>query len=227
MSDPMDALFDNQMVAGDNQLKNLAGLIEAEDAANSELETLETMAADVKAKRTELRNKLIPEAMLEAKTREFTTDGGLKAKLSFSTDGSLGSPKTAEEFAAKEAKLDLIIEHGGAEIVKQVVSIAFPKELARQAEGLRSWLGHVLYGDELTSHGKLFADWLAKPPEERGQWPVSITRERSVNHQTLMKFIKDKMEEDSPADRIPMTVLEKLGIWYGEIAKITRPKPKK
>jgi len=206
MSDPMDALFANQMVAGDNQLKNLAGLIEQEDEANNELAALETMTADVKARRSNLRNKLIPEAMLEAKTRDFTTDSGLKAKLAFATDGSLGSPKTEEERREKEAKLDLIIAHGGGEIVKQIVTVEFPKEMIEEAEKFRTWLI-----DEL---------------QERRGWAVNISRERSVNHQTLMSFIRTRMEEERPEDRIPMTILEKLGIWYGEIAKITRPKKK-
>lgn len=224
--DNMDALFNDRAVAGDNQLKNLAGLIQQEDNVNKEVETAEAMVADAKARRSELRNKTIPEAMIDCKLREFTTDDGLKAKLAFGTDGSLGSPKTAEEFAEKEAKIDLIIEHGGGEIVKQIVNVTFPKEMARHAEGVKNWLDHSLTGAPLTPHGERFAEWLAKSPEERGAWPVTVGRERSIHHQTLASWIKSRMEEDRPEDRLPLPLLERLGIWFGEIAKITRPKKK-
>ncbi len=226
MADPMDALFGAQMTAGDNQLKNIAGLIEAEDAANNEAATAEAMLADAKARRTELRNVRIPAAMLDAGMREFTTDSGLKAKVAFATDGSLGSPKTAEEFAEREAKFDLIEAHGGGEIMKQLVILSFPKDMVRHAEGVRNWMDHKITGAELNNQGALFDDWINKTPEDRGTWPISATRERAVNHMTLGSWIRSRMSEDAAEDQLPQSFLDKLGIWYGEIAKITRPKPK-
>lgn len=203
MASDMDALFGAQVKAGDNQLKNIAALINEEGERNDELATLEAMADSVKARRSELRNKLIPEAMLDAQMREFTTEEGIKAKITFNTDGSLGSPKTPEEYQAREEKYDIIEAHGGGEIIKQLVSVEFPKDMFHEAETFRKWLVEQV---------------------KKREWPVNVTRTRTINHQTLGSWIRSKMQSENVKDHIPMPVLEKLGIWYGEIAKITRPK---
>lgn len=222
MSDnSMDALFGAQVKAGDNQLKNIAGLIRDEGVACDDLAAAEAMAAEAKERRSELRNKLIPTAMLDACTREFTTDDGVKAKIAFATDGALGSPKTEEEYAAREAKYDAIVAAGGGEIVQLQVAVNFPKERFADGAVLARWLDHVLKNDFNITDPKTGASYII-----RSGGGLQVTRQRAVNHMTLGKWIKERMGSDNINDHLPASFLEKLGIWYGEIAKITRPKPK-
>lgn len=208
MSDAnMDALFESRggLQASDGQLSRLRQLMAEESDTRAEIETAEAMLESSKERNRELRNKLIPAAMLDAQLREFTTDDGTKAKITFITDGALGSAKTPEEQAIKEAKLDLIIASGGGEIVKQTVTIEFPKEMVEQAE--------------------TFREWCQKEMEKR-KWNVLVSRERSVNHQTLGSWIRERMASGDAEDHLPPSFFERIGIWYGEAAKITRPKPK-
>jgi hypothetical protein len=205
MSD-IDALFAGQMKAGDNQLKNISALINEEDDVNKSLETQEAIISQLKERRTELRTKLIPSAMLEAGMREFVTEDGVKATITFATDGALGSARTPEEWAERERKLDVIEAHGGGEIIKMAVTVEFPKDMFGDAELLRKGIE-----DQLREAGML----------ERG---VGVTKQRSVHHQTLGSWIRSKMEADKAEDQLPASMLEDIGIWYGEIAKIKRPK---
>lgn len=201
----LDALFDNraEVKATDQGVSRIRQLIAEEDDANREVDQLTTLLEDTKARRTELRNQLIPTAMLDAGMREFTTEDGLKAKIAYAVDGALGSPKTPEEVEEKERKLDCLIEHGGGEIVKQVVTLQFPKEMVEEAETMRKWLIEQM--------------------EKRG-WNVAVSRERSVHHQTLGSWIRERMEAPRAEDRLPDSFFERMGLWFGEIAKITRPK---
>lgn len=208
MSGPdIDALFDRraEVSATDNQVSRIRQLIAEEDDVNREIDQLSTVLEDTKARRTELRNQLIPKAMLDSGMREFTTEDGLKAKIAFATDGSLGSPKNAEEEAIREAKIDCIIEHGGGEIVKQMVTLEFPKEMVAEAESVRQWL--------------------VKEMDKRG-WNVSVGRKRAIHHQTLGSWIRERMSSNDPRDHLPQSFFDRVGLWFGEIAKITRPKAK-
>lgn len=198
------------ITAGDNQLKNISALIAEEHEANCAVETAEALLADAKRRRYDLRRNSIPEAMLAAGMSEFKTEDGVKAVLKFDTDGSLGSPKTAEEFRERERKLDIIIENGGDEIVKQMVVIEFPKGAVAEAEVIRERIEKLLGTKK----------WGAI----KG---TRVYRQRSVNHMTLMSWIKSKMEADDLLDRIAQSALDRLGIWYGQVAKITRPKEEK
>jgi DNA-binding protein H-NS len=207
----VDALYGERAgtKASDTQLAGIGQLISETAGLQSEIETLEQALKETKEREREYRHRRIPEAMLNAGMREFKTADGLTAKIVFITDGALGSPKTEEERREREEKLDCIIDNGGGEIVKQLVAIEFPKEAIGQAEEIKARLV------------KLFQT------KKWGSLPVRIYTERSVNHQSLGKWIRERMEEDRMEDRLPQSFFDKVGIWYGEAAKLIWPKKPK
>lgn len=211
MASDMDALFDaaQSVKASDDQIGTISRLIREERAATGDIETAMSMLEDAKARRRELLFKRLPEAMLGAGMREFVTAEGLKAKVAFLTDGSLGSPRNEEERLAREAKIDCIIENDGGEIVKQTVTIEFPKEFAHMAEEIRERLV------------KLFQT------KKWGAIDAKISRERTVNHMTLSSWIRERMESGNVDEQLPPSFFERVGIWFGEGVKIMLPrKPK-
>jgi hypothetical protein len=192
--------------AGDNQLKSISYLIGEEGRLTAEIETATAIVSEAKRQRYDIVRNKLPEAMVEAQLPKLEGDNGVKVELKWDTEGSLGSPKTKEEYAERDAKLDLIEKHGGDEIIKMVVAISFPKGMFGDAAELEESLRKTLTETGLTEKG------------------VLVYRERTVNHQSLMKWIRDRMEADEVTDRLPLTLLERLGIWYGRVAKIKRPK---
>lgn len=193
--------------AGDNQIKRIASLIAEEDETNQQVATAEALLAEAKTRRYNIRRNLLPEAMHDAGMTEFVAEGGIKVTLGFATDGALGSPKTPEEYAERERKLDLIEANGGGEIIKMTVALEFPKELFARSILVMATIKAML--DNIGLGAK-----------------VRMTRMRTVNHQTLGSWIRERMGADQLTDRLPQAVLDDLGIWYGEMAKINRPKEK-
>ena len=194
MNSGMDALLgaSQAVKAGDNQLKRISSLVQDELAAESDLATAEALVENAKARINQLKQQLIPEAMSEAGVSEFTdAETGTKVSLALAVSGALGTPKTPEEAAEKERKLDLLIENGAGEIVKLVVAVEFGKGEMPKALALKKAL------------------------QSRGLEPVL---ERSIHHQTLCSWLRNQMEAGAP---IPM---DDLGMWYGTIAKIKKPK---
>lgn len=211
MPNDIDALFETRAgtAASDGQINRISELINQEADLRGEIETLEAALKEAGERSRAIRHVELPKAMLDAQMREFTADNGLKAKVVFITDGSLGSAKTEEERQEKEAKLDCIIAHGGGEIIKQTVTLTFPKEMVEEAEAIRVWL----------------VDQVKKRAAEKSIWGlVSVNRERSVHHQTLCSWIKEKMGSDRAEDQLPPAFFERIGMWYGEAAKLFFPK---
>lgn len=202
-NDALDAMFNRRggTQASDQQLSSLSQRIAEYEDVEAEIKTAEAMLSAAKERRNELKHKTIPEAMLGVGLRDFTTANGTKVKIAFMTDGSLGQEN-------KEAKLDCIVEHGGDEIVKQMLVIEFPKEFLQHAEELRERIARLF-----TTTKK----W--------GRIPVAIRRERNVNHQTLCAWVRERMASDDAKDQLPPSFFETTGIWYGEGAKVTLPKP--
>lgn len=211
MANDMDALFDasQKVKASDTQLSIIGRLIQEEQEAEGEIAAAEEMLANAKERKRTILLNTLPQAMLDAGMREFVTSDGLKAKIAFLTDGSLGPARNAEELAEREAKIDCIIENGGGEIVKQTVTIEFPKEYAHMAEELRGRIEKLLQTKK----------W--------GGINAAVTRERSVNHQTLGSWIRERMESGDADEQLPPEFFEITGIWYGEGVKMQQPrKPK-
>ena len=213
MTNDMDALFNSAGPLGSDQaLSRVQQLLAEHSDLKAEIDTALAILETAKEREREIRHKSLPEAMLNAGTREFVTENGLKAKLVFITDGSLGSPKNEEERLAKEAKLDAIIEYGGGDIVKQTVTLEFPKEMVDDAQAVMDFLVErfetkVKAGDTKWSQ-------------------VALYRERSVNHQTLGAWIRERMSSGEASEQLPQDFFDRVDIWYGEAAKITPPKPK-
>lgn len=205
-NDQMDALFNASGNLGtDASLSRIRQLMAEENDMRAEKATAEAMLENAKARSREIRHTLLPSAMLDAGVREFVADDGTKAKITFVTDGSLGPANTPEEFAAREAKLDCIIEFGGGEIVKQLVALEFPKEMVEEAEAFRAWC--------------------EKEMKER-KWSVKVSRSRSVHHMTLTSWIKEKMSSGDADEQLPQEFFDRTDLWYGEAAKVTPPKNK-
>lgn len=91
----------------------------------------------------------------------------------------------------RERKIDVLIGAGAEEIVKMVVTVAF---------------------------GKGEYDAARQLAEELRDRKLAAVAGRSIHHQTLKSWIKERMEA---GDALP---LEEIGIWYGQVAKIKRPK---
>ena len=199
----MDELFNASTVqASDQHLSRISQLVAEEGDTKAELATAEEMVRSAKERLTELYHDRLPAALIAAGTTEFKDTNGIKVALAFAADGALGSPKTAEEFAERDRKLDLIESlEGGAEIIKFTVAVHFPKELT-------SWAAKLI--------GSINR-WLDKH-ELRG---IMIERQRTIHHQTLKKWVKERMEAGAS---LP---LDDLGMWYGQIAKVQRPKEPK
>lgn len=213
MPNDIDALFSARAgtAATDGQMTRISDLIREEVEIEGAIATAEELLKQGKERQRELKNSLIPTAMLDAGVREFTTSEGFKSKIVFVTDGALGSPKTEEERREREAKLDTIIEFGGGEIVKQTVTLTFPKEMIAEAEGFRDWM----------------AKEVAKRAADKPIWGlVTVNRERSVHHQTLGSWVRERMASDTAEEQLPPAFFERTGLWHGEAAKISVPKPK-
>lgn len=178
MTNSKDQLLDaaeNQPKASDSQLREVSRLIRLEREAQEQLDTAEAIVRDTKGTLHQLRMTDIPNAMHEANTAGFTdAETGLTVSLDFVSDGGLGSARNEEEEAERNRKIDIIVEHGGGEIVKMVVSASFRKEDKDKADELLAEL------------------------EERG---FSVSIERSIHGSTLKKWIKERMEA---GDNLPL-----------------------
>lgn len=182
MSEGMDALLgaSQEIKAGDNQLKRISSLVHDELGLEDELATAEAMVTTAKEKINQLKQQLIPEAMTEAGVSEFTdADTGTKVSLALAVSGALGSPKTPEEAAEKERKLNVLVEHGAEEILKVIVAVEFGKGQMGKAIALK----HAL--------------------ATRGLEPIL---ERTIHHQTLCSWLRKKMEggAEIPMDDLGM-----------------------
>jgi len=225
----LDALFGAKKEASDSQLSKISDLLVAEAAATDAKETAEAMAAAARQQINTITQLKLPEAMLEAGIEEFkSAQTGTTVKIHFAADGSLG-PKNDPE---KEKKIDLLVANGGGEIVKQSVTVHFPKDQFEQAQALADRLSDdriavvTYFPKELAEEAQAHADKMLKT---LNQETVVLTNEyenveceRSVHAAGLKKWVKDQMEK--PGKDLP---LDQLGIWYGQIAKITRPKKQK
>lgn len=199
----LDALFDRRggTSATDEQLSSIRQRLAEYADVEAEIRTAEEMLKTAKERRNELKHKTLPEAMMAVGLREFVADDGTKAKIAFMTDGSLGHED-------RERKLDAIVEFGGDEIVKQMLVIEFPKEFLEHAEELRERIQRLF-----------------ETTKKWGRIPVKIMRERNVNHQTLCAWVRERMSSDDADDQLPPKFFEVTGLWYGEGAKVTLPKP--
>lgn len=211
MPSDIDALYDasQKVTATDTQIGRISDLIRQEQDAEGDIEAALAALTDAKERKRNILLSHLPQAMLDAGMREFVTNDGLKAKVAFLTDGSLGPARTPEEFAERERKIDCIIENGGGEIVKQTVTIEFPKEFAHMAEELRQRIAKLLQTKK----------W--------GCINANVTRERSVNHMTLSSWIKERQESGDADEQLPPEFFEVTGIWYGEGVKMQQPRRKK
>lgn len=195
----MDALFGAATTTGnDASLSRVAQLIAEEGDTLREKETGEAIVAAAKERLQEIYHDRLPQAMLAAGVTNFTDEEGIKVSLDLAVDGALGPANTPEERDAREAKLDLIEEHGGGEITKLALVVEFPKEQHAAAALARKKIMEWLEAQKLTG--------------------VTVSTNRSIHHQTLKKWIKEKMEAGV---ELP---LEALGVWYGQMGKIKRPK---
>lgn len=234
----MDALFgESQTVqASDNQLRSISQLLAEEAAANDAKETAEALLTDAKERLNDLRTRRIPDAMRDAQLTEFRGENGLKASLVFSADGALGSPKTEEEWQERERKIDLIEAHGGGEIIKMTVSVSFDRDGYESAAKLAAMINdtdlvvpHILPELKGLLEADIFAEETSINEGTRSalRWAIDFIevgtsrraeRLRTIHHQTLKKWIKERVEVGAD---LP---LDELGIWYGQIAKIERPR---
>lgn len=198
----MGALFDRRggTSASDEQLSSIRQRVAEYRDVQGEIDTAEAILKAAKERRNELKHKVLPEAMLAVGLRNFETDDGTKVKIAFMTDGSLGPED-------REKKLSAIVENGGDEIVKQMLVIEFPKEFVKHAEELRERIQRLF-----------------ETTKKWGRIPVAISRERNVNHQTLLKWVKERMESGDAKLMLPPTFFETTGLWFGEGAKVIIPK---
>lgn len=198
----MDALFGAASTVGSSQsLSQIAQLIAEEGDTLADKATAEAMVEASKERLREIYHDRLPAAMLAAGVTNFTDEGGNVLSLKLAVDGALGpSSGTPEEMAARAKKLDLIEKHGGGEIIKMTVEVAFPKEAHEAAQMLKAKVEEWIKAQKLGG--------------------VSVSIGRNIHHQTLKKWIKEQMEAGVS---LP---LDDLGIWYGQIGSIKRPKPK-
>lgn len=226
----MDSLFGAKKEASSDQLSNISDLMQIESDLRSQMETAAGMVADYKRQLNHLTNEQLPAAMAEAGVEEFTSSKtGNKVKLTFSADGTIG-PKSDPN---REKKIDRWIELGAGEIVKQSVTVSFPKEKFESATELANSLRRtgrkiIVHLDEHQSEEdavelehqiKLICNNEVQRIEGGYE---NVLEERSINANSLKAFIKQRMEGDgSGGDPLP---LDELGCWYGQTAKITRAK---
>ena len=121
----VDALFNErpELQATDNQLANVAALMEEEHAIAGNIETHEAILADLKSRNQTIRQEELPQAMLQSGVAEFTcASTGTKAKLTFECAGALGSDPDE-----RERKIGVLIGAGAEEIVKLELVVAFGK----------------------------------------------------------------------------------------------------
>lgn len=224
----MDALFGAKKEASDGQLQRISDLMRAEAAAQDALATANAMASSAKAEINRITLGALPQLMAEAGVQDFTSsETGNRVKLGFSADGSVG-PKSDPD---RDKKIDRWIELGAGEIVKQSVTVSFPKDMFEESEKLAGWLRDarpkiiVFLPEEFDEEeaGKIEADIRQQYNVETVLNPAryeNVEQERSINANLLKSFIKKKVEDGA---ELP---LDELGCWYGQTTKITRPKKK-
>lgn len=91
---------------------------------DQDIERAEATLNKMRSKRAMLATVDIPEAMTEAGGRDFTTDDHLKCEVSYKIYGSLPSRENPD---ARQAAIDYLKKHDGAELIKSHVDITFAK----------------------------------------------------------------------------------------------------
>ena len=191
---------ESQRLRGSDQAVSRVSQLIAEYAdIDGELKAIADMEKALKERRNELTHRTLPEAMLDAGVRDFTTPEGLKAKIAPMTDGSLGQED-------REKKLQAIIDAGGGEIVKQMVIVSFPKEQFQNAEATKDRINQFI--------------------ENQGWKGIAVTCERNVHHMTLTSWVKERQSSGDVEDHLPDSFFEVTGLWFGEGVKVTIPKKK-
>lgn len=184
--------------ANDNQLRDVAELIQEYRDQEDKIKDLEQEVKAEKALFFTLQTERLPAALDSINSAGFKTTNGLQIKLDPFFDGSL--PK--EDLVQREEALAWLRENGHEGIIKRVITMSFPKDYAPYAE---IFLKKIQAALELM----VVEDTIKEDT-------ILVDLKEDVHHMTLKSWAREMMESDPPQE-FPA---ETLGLFVGRRATV-------
>lgn len=178
---------------------NLIRLLGEWDEVEANIKGLEEMLSSLNARKTELKTKSIPDAMAMLGSGEWQGDEPDEdGKVPKVVMDDFVSGSLPKDPAAREMAISWLEENGGGELLKTEISATFGKS-------------------EHNSALDVFGT-LSKMAEEMG---FQLTMDSGCHPQTYLAFMREKLKG---GESVPV---EKLGLFVGRVAKVSRVKAKK
>lgn len=178
---------------------NLVRLLVEWDEIAETIAGLEELLSSANARKNELKTKSIPDAMAALGSGEWVgEEPDEDGKVPKVVMEDFVSGSLPKEPAYREAAIAWLEENGGAELLKTEISATFGKSQHNSA--LEIFEG------------------LVKKAEEMG---FMLTMDSGVHAQTYLAFMREKLKN---GEQVPV---EKLNLFVGRMAKVSRVKAKK
>ncbi len=172
------------------ELKDMAKLVQMLDAAESDIEHLNTLLSLANQRRNNITMTYLPDAMNAANLKQFTAKDGTKIELKPIYSGSTSLPK--EEGGGPNLKaLAWLKDNGHGGLVKHEFTVPFGKDSEEEAETLKTLLEKKGYDfNEMENvHPSTFKAWLKEQLEKGnpGRVPLELFRASVVTVATVKR----------------------------------------
>ncbi len=174
-----------------DELRSISNLVQDVGDLEAEILATEEHLKELNKKLLTIKMIDLPEAMAAAKTSYFVTDNG---GLEVTVDTFIQGSVPKDE-VLHNAAIKYIDENGGSGIITADVTLKFGRQNAARAREVLQ-----LY---------------------RNRDDCSASIKEDVNHMTLKKWCRERLEQGLPVDG------EKCGLFIGRIATVKEIKPKK
>jgi hypothetical protein len=131
IDDMMMEAADAASVVKDVDLRTLVGIGQATVNLKMEIDKLEETIKELRTGYTDLRQRVLPEAMAKLGLAKFALEDGTEIKVEEFVGGGL--PKDAE---GKEKAIEWLIENGAGGLIKTGVSLSFGRDQYDEALSL-------------------------------------------------------------------------------------------
>lgn len=176
-------------------LDSIRAMAEAAAKLQSQIESYESKLSELKTKRYKLLNAELPAVMDEARVPSITVDGyEFECKSYYKANIAADDPDEKRQRA-----LTWIEDAGGGDIIANTVTIAFPKELSKDA--------------------REFAVEVRRRFDNRKE--IEVREEKKVPWQRLTSWLRAYVEEPPSREKPKLPVpLEDLNATIGRVVKI-------
>lgn len=148
------------------ELQNLAYLISRRDALMIQKTLAEASLSAIVEELSEIDKRQIPDLMMEAGLKKFTTSDGREVSFKMEYYGSASSPEA----------IHWLMAHGHGDIIKRDFKIPLEKGDSKTAESLRKTLDKMglSYTDAEAVHGQTLKAWLREQIEGGASIPTDV-----------------------------------------------------